>query len=90
MINDRNVAQKMEKVIKENMGDIVTTWEKPNMAGEDFAYFAKTIPAIFLFLGTGNEAKGIAAPLHSSQFSIDENGLVVGVGAYVCYILNAF
>ena len=72
------------------MGDIVTTWEQPSMAGEDFAYFAKEVPANFFYLGTGNEEKGITAPLHNSQFDIDEDGLVVGVGAYISYIFGAF
>lgn len=90
LINDADVAAKMKKVIEENMGDIVTTWEQPSMAGEDFAYFAKEVPANFFYLGTGNEEKGITAPLHNSQFDIDEDGFVVGVGAYISYIFGAF
>lgn len=90
LINDKNVADKMKKTIEENMGDIVTTWENPSMAGEDFAYFAKEVPANFSFLGTGNEKKGITAPLHNSQFDIDEDGLIIGVGAYISYIFGTF
>ena len=90
LINDATVAAKMKKAVEENMGDIVITWEKPIMGGEDFAYFARTVPANFLFLGTANEEKGITAPLHNSKFVIDENALIVGVGAYVSYIFGAF
>lgn len=89
VINNAFVAAKMKKVVEENMGDIVTTWENPVMIGEDFAYFAKEVPANFFFLGTGNKEKGITAPLHSSQFDIDEDGLIVGVGVYISYILGS-
>lgn len=90
LINDSDVAARMKKAIEENMGDIVTTWENPSMGGEDFAYFAKAVPGNFSFLGTGNEEKGITAPLHNSQFEIDEDGLIVGVGVYISYILGSF
>lgn len=90
LINDVDVAAKMKKIVEETMGDIVITWEKPIMGGEDFAYFAKTVPATFLFLGTANEEKGITAPLHNSSFTMDEDGLIVGVGVYASYIFGAF
>ena len=72
------------------MGDVVITWKDPIMGGEDFAYFANAVPANFFYLGTGNEAKGITFPLHNSHFDIDEDGLIVGVGAFVSYVLDAF
>jgi metal-dependent amidase/aminoacylase/carboxypeptidase family protein len=31
-------------------------------------------------LGTGNETKGITAPVHTSNFDIDEEALKVGAG----------
>lgn len=90
LINDADVAAKMKNAVEENIGDIVLTWENPIMSGEDFAYFAKEVPANFFFLGTGNEEKGITAPLHNSQFDIDEEGLIIGVGVYISYILGSF
>lgn len=90
LINDKAVADKMKKAVEENMGDIVTTWKEAIMGGEDFAYFAKEVPANFFYLGTGNEEKGITAPLHNSRFEIDEDSLIVGVGVYISYIFGAF
>lgn len=90
LINDAGVAAKMKKAVEENMGDIVVTWEEPMMGGEDFAYFAKAVPGNFCFLGTGNEVKGITKPLHNASFEIDEDGLIVGVGAYISYIFGSF
>jgi len=90
LINDEEVAAKMKRAVEKYMGDIVTTWETPVMSGEDFAYFAKEVPANFFFLGTRNEEKGITAPLHNSNFNVDENALIVGVGTYISYIFGAF
>jgi amidohydrolase len=52
---------------------------KPLMIAEDFAYYQRVIPGFYFFLGVGNRAKGITAPLHSAAFDIDEESLVVGV-----------
>ncbi len=42
------------------------------MTAEDFAYYSHRIPSVFYRLGTGNKAKGITFPLHSSKFDVDE------------------
>ncbi len=90
VVNDKTVAHKMQKAIEKYMGNIVISWENPIMAGDDFAYFAQKVPANYFYLGTGNEKKGITMPLHNTYFDIDEDGLIVGVGAYISYILGAF
>ncbi len=90
LVNDAEVAAKMQAAVEKNMGDIVINWENPIMAGDDFAYFAKKVPANFFYLGTGNEEKDITMPLHNTYFDIDEDSLIVGVGAYISYILGAF
>ena len=72
------------------MGDIVISWEKPVMAGDDFAYFAKEVPSVYFYLGTGNDKKGTTIPLHASNFNIDEDALTLGVGVYLSYILGSF
>jgi len=46
----------------------VPTW----MASEDFAYYAQKYPALFYFVGTRNEEKGIVSELHTPTFDIDE------------------
>lgn len=49
------------------------------MTAEDFAYFSQTTKSCFFRLGTGNAAKGITSPVHTSTFDIDENAIRVGV-----------
>lgn len=90
VVNSAEVADKMQKAVEEYMGDIVINWTEPIMAGDDFSYFAKAVPANYFYLGTGNEKKGITMPLHNTYFGIDEDGLIVGVCAYISYVLGAF
>lgn len=90
LINDKKMAEKLQKAVETTMGDIVINWKDPVMLGDDFAYFAKEVPSVYFYLGTGNEEKNIKRSLHSEDFDIDENGLTVGLGAYLSYIFNAF
>jgi metal-dependent amidase/aminoacylase/carboxypeptidase family protein len=52
----------------------------PMMIAEDFAYYGRSAPGCFYFLGTGNTEKGITAPLHNPRFNIDENALEISTG----------
>lgn len=88
LINSEEVANKVKETVQKTFGDIVTSWDEPQMTGEDFAYFAKEIPSLFMFLGTANEEKKITMPLHSENFEIDENGLLTGVGIYLALLFE--
>ena len=50
------------------------------MTAEDFAYYSHELPGCFYRLGTGNAARGITSPVHTTTFDIDEDALHVGVG----------
>ncbi len=50
------------------------------MTAEDFAYYSQELPACFYRLGTGNIARGITSPVHTSTFDIDEKALEIGYG----------
>ncbi len=54
-------------------------------ASEDFAYYSQVADACFYRLGTGNEAKGITASVHTPGFDIDEHALALSTGlmAYI-------
>jgi len=60
------------------------------LASEDFAYFAARIPAVFMFLGTGNPGKQTDNPHHNSRFNIDEQSLGPGAEMYVRAALAFF
>ncbi len=60
------------------------------MASEDFSEFSARIPGVFVFLGTGNEAKGSHHPHHNPCFEIDEDTLPMGVELFVRFALRYF
>jgi len=60
------------------------------MAGEDFSEFAALVPSVFVFVGTGNVAKGTGYPHHNPKFNIDEDTMPLGVEMYVRGALEFF
>jgi amidohydrolase len=56
----------------------------PKVTGsEDFSFFQRVVPGLFIFLGVVPEGQdaGKAAPNHSPRFFVDERCLVTGVRA---------
>ena len=51
----------------------------PILGGEDFGCYSQEIPACFVMVGAGNEAKGIVNMCHHPQFDIDENCMIYGM-----------
>lgn len=64
--------------------------ESVYLASEDFAFFSDRVPAVFMFLGTGNEHKKTNLPHHNSRFNIDEDTLRFGVEMYIRTALDYF
>ena len=67
----------LNKVFGEN-GVICPTL---STGAEDFAVFLEDVPGVFLFIGVGNEAKGIVNQWHNPRFDIDEDALPLGAAA---------
>ncbi len=53
--------------------------QSPGMGVEDFSFFLEKAPGVFYHLGCGNQKKGKTAPLHSREFSLDEDCLALGI-----------
>jgi amidohydrolase len=51
------------------------------MTAEDFAHYARRVPALYIKLGVRNEAKGITAMTHTEDYDMDEAALPLGVRA---------
>lgn len=56
------------------------------MLSEDFSYFQKEVPGLYIGLGTGNEEKGYNKNLHTSDFNFDESVLLNGLEASLKFI----
>jgi hippurate hydrolase len=53
----------------------------PLMQSEDFSYYQRAVPGMFLFVGTG-----IDTPLHSADYNINEDTLLTGVRLFQALI----
>ncbi len=82
LVNDDRVADIVTSTAKGMLGSRnLVDVPKPNLGGEDFAYFALAgIPAAMFRLGIRDEKKGFTSPGHSSTFDMDDRR-VLPIGA---------
>ena len=75
----------MERIVgRENV--VVT---KPVSGAEDFSEFQKVTPGVMYWLGVANRQRGITAALHTADYDVDEEALVVGVKAMTGIVWDA-
>ena len=78
VINDKELYKKFVDTMK----DMNYVEHEALTISEDFAYYQKEVPGIFMLLGTRSEEKGFVHPLHSCHFNFDEKVLLKGVAAF--------
>ena len=78
VVNDKELYKKFVETMK----DMNYVEHEALTISEDFAYYQKEIPGIFMLLGTRSEEKGFIHPLHSCHFNFDEKVLLKGVEAF--------
>ncbi|WP_419158984.1 M20 family metallopeptidase [Rossellomorea sp. BNER] len=79
VVNDDQVREVIEETIIDVWGEDTLLQLPALMSGEDFSAFSDTVPSCFIFVGAGNQNKGIIYPHHHPRFSIDEDALEMGV-----------
>ncbi len=77
--NDPALVEATLPLMRKIVGEKNVISPKPQMGAEDFSYYQKVIPGFFYFLGVGNREKGVTAMIHTPEFDIDEESLVIGV-----------
>jgi amidohydrolase len=77
--NDPALVEATLPIMRKIAGEKNVLSPKPQMGAEDFSIYQKVIPGFFYFLGVGNTEKGVTAMIHTPEFDIDEDSLVVGV-----------
>ena len=85
--NDEALTAQMLPTLKEVAGEENLYLSKAITGAEDFAFYAKEVPSLFLFVGgmpAGTDPEN-AAPHHTPDFFIDESGLKLGVRT-LCYL----
>ncbi|WP_043113442.1 amidohydrolase [Solimonas soli] len=81
-VNDAQLTQKMLPTLCRAFGERLFE-ARPMLGAEDFSFFAREIPGLFLFVGVrpkGADPDSVGAN-HSPRFSMDEAALQTGVEA---------
>ncbi len=73
---------KLFEMLKSTLAPSAYKLIEPMMFAEDFAFYQKKVPGMFVMLGTKNEDKGYIHPLHSGFFNFDERVLPFGIALY--------
>lgn len=76
LINNTEISKIIEKSAEKILGKNNILHPKPNMGGEDFAYYLEKIPGAYYVLGGANNK--INSPNHSPTFDVDERALYNG------------
>jgi amidohydrolase len=88
--NDPELLQRMMPTLKRAAGDDKVL-EHPLITGaEDYSFFQKRIPGLFLMLGVNDPGvvRGQSPSNHSPFFSPNEDALIVGVRALVGFAMD--
>ncbi len=86
--NDPALVEASLPVIRRILGEKNVITPRPQMGAEDFSLYQKVVPGFFYFLGVGNQARGITAMVHTPEFDVDEESLVIGVKVMANLLLD--
>jgi amidohydrolase len=76
--NEPKLVEETLPVMRRVIGESNLVTRRPQMGAEDFSYYQRVVPGFFYFLGVGNKPKGITAMIHTPEFDVDEESLVIG------------
>ncbi|WP_373496514.1 amidohydrolase [Aquiflexum sp.] len=80
-VNDEDLTSKMAATLNQVAGEHNVEYHNPITGAEDFSFFQKEVPGLFIFLG--GMPKGVdpvtAPSHHTPDFHIDESGFLLGV-----------
>lgn len=81
LINNKSMVQLVKDTAVDVVGVENVFKPQPIMGSEDMAYFLEKVPGCFIFVGAGNEGKGLNHAHHNEFFNFDEDALVIGAEA---------
>ena len=90
LINDDRMVAVAREAAGEVLDDPRRIVETRTIASEDFSEITARVPGVFIFVGTGNEAKGTCFPHHNPKFNIDEDTLPLGAEMLVRGAIHFF
>ena len=87
--NNPDLAKRMLPTIKNLLGENRVHDIKPQFVSEDFAYYGQKVPGFFFFLGVNSPNTADSPPLHSPNFSPDEQSIPVGIRVMTHLLFDA-
>lgn len=81
VINPRHLVQALARRLG---GEMIT--QTPLLIAEDFSFYQRARPALFIFVGTGSE--GCRHPLHSSHFTYEDEALLYALSAHLMMLFD--
>ncbi|CAM4134064.1 M20 metallopeptidase family protein [Gillisia hiemivivida] len=90
-MNDEELTNETMKSISSIYGkqSVIPLYGVPPLQfSDDFAYFQKTVPGVYYFLGGSNPEKGIVAMPHTPNFEVDEECIKTGVNYFSSMIIE--
>ncbi len=88
--NDPDLTARMLPTVKSTVGEANVHLINPITGAEDFSFYAKAVPSVFLFLGgmPADQDPATAPGHHTPDFFIDDSGLKYGVRLYTNLALD--
>ena len=89
--NDKTLTKLMQPTLAKVVGDSkLHVLENNASASEDFAYYGKLMPSLFIFVGAtpANQDMSKAAPNHNPLFIVDDATLKTGVESHVRFVMD--
>jgi amidohydrolase len=86
--NDLELTRKMLPSLYEAArGEENVYLTKPSTGAEDFSFYAREVPGLFLFIGGRNPSTSSAEapPHHTPEFKVEDSGMQLGVRT-LCYL----
>ena len=88
-LNDPELTERMLPTLRRIAGDWL--WEMPPVTvSEDFSFFQREIPGLYLFIGVNGEGVAQASPNHSPLFFVNEDALPIGVRMLSSLVVDYF
>lgn len=88
LTNDAASKEFFVAATQSTFGADAVSFSNASMGGEDFAFFSQEVPSIFFRLGTSS-GKSTSNGIHTTQFNIDEEAMLFGIGA-LCNLALSF
>jgi len=79
VVNDARITEIVRSAAVSIVGEENTILSDSTMGGDDFSYYQKEVPGCYVWLGSGNEEKGIIHGLHHPEFMVDEEAIKIGI-----------